>query len=238
MKIALLGYGKMGKEIEKIALSKNYQIITKIDSNDDWEKNLEDLRKADVAIEFSTPNNVIDNILKCFECNIPVVVGTTGWNNKFEEIFEICKKLNQTIFYASNFSIGVNIFFEINKKVSKLMNKFNDYNVMIEETHHLQKLDSPSGTAITLANDIISGIDKFDNWENSENYNEKSLYIKSIRESDIVGIHKIVFESQHDRIELKHNAKNRKGFATGAITAAEFIFGKKGVFNMSDLLAF
>lgn len=238
MKIALLGYGKMGKEVEEVAISKNYQVFPKIDSSEDWEKNFEDFLKADVAIEFSTPNNVIENILRCFENNIPVVVGTTGWNNKLHEIINLCKEKNQTLFYASNFSIGVNIFFEINRLVSKLMKKFNEYNLTIEETHHLQKLDSPSGTAINLANDIIAETKRFDKWSNSENNDEKSLFIKSIREADIVGIHKIIYDSYFDKIELKHYAKNRKGFAIGAIAAAEFIFRKKGVYNMSDLLAF
>lgn len=237
MEIALLGYGKMGKEIEKIAISKNHLIITKIDSPEDWRKNKTDFLKADVAIEFSTPENVVDNILKCFENNIPIVVGTTGWNDKLAEIKELCIKNNQTLFYASNFSIGVNIFFEINKYVSKLMKKFNEYIVSIEETHHLQKIDAPSGTAITLANDIILEFDKLKKWDNSENCDESCLFIKSIRESDTIGIHKIMYDSPIDRIELIHQAKNRKGFALGALAAAEFIFEKKGVYNMTDLLA-
>lgn len=236
MKIALLGYGKMGKIIESIANERNHNIVTKIDSISDWDIYSEEFKKADVAIEFSTPQTVVDNIFKSFEYNIPIVIGTTGWNERFSEIAELCKAKNQTMFYASNFSIGVNIFFEINKHLSKLMNKYNQYEVRIEETHHLQKIDSPSGTAITLANDIISKIDRLNNWKNSETADKNTLPVKSIREADIVGTHKVIYDSDEDIIEIKHFAKSRKGFAYGAVLAAEFIEGKKGIFNMNDLM--
>jgi len=160
MKIALLGYGKMGKEIEKIALERNHQIIVKIDNTEDWEKNQEIINDADVAIEFSTPQSAVGNILKCFEKDIPVVVGTTAWQEHFDEINRIIKEKNQSLFYASNFSIGVNILFEINRRLAQLMNPYSEYEVKINETHHIHKQDAPSGTAITIANDIIDNLDR------------------------------------------------------------------------------
>lgn len=236
MKIALLGYGKMGKEIERIALERNHEIVLKIDSPDDWEKYLFDYPKVDVAIEFSTPETVLDNIVKSFSANIPIVVGTTGWNNELDTIIKLCKEKDQTIFYSSNFSIGVNIFFEINKKLAKLMNKHPEYEVFIEEVHHTQKLDAPSGTAITLANDIIKNLHRKEKWNNEMTEDDQAIGIKSVRENNIPGTHIITYESNIDSIEIKHSAKSRRGFAFGAVLAAEFIYGKKGVFEMKDIL--
>jgi len=226
----------MGKEIERIALERNHEIVLKIDSPDDWEKYLFDYPKVDVAIEFSTPETVLDNIVKSFSANIPIVVGTTGWNNELDTIIKLCKEKDQTIFYSSNFSIGVNIFFEINKKLAKLMNKHPEYEVFIEEVHHTQKLDAPSGTAITLANDIIKNLHRKEKWNNEMTEDDQAIGIKSVRENNIPGTHIITYESNIDSIEIKHSAKSRRGFAFGAVLAAEFIYGKKGVFEMKDIL--
>ncbi len=226
----------MGKEIEKIALERNHEIYLKIDSPDDWEKNLYDFTKADVAIEFSTPETVLDNIVKSFSAGIPIVVGTTGWNKDLETIINLCKEKDQTLFYSSNFSIGVNIFFEINKKLAKLMNKHPEYEVYIEEVHHTQKQDAPSGTAITLANDIIKHLPRKQKWKNEMSEESEALGIKSVRVENIPGTHIITYESNIDSIEIKHTAKNRRGFALGAVLAAEFIHNKKGVFEMKDIL--
>ena len=236
MKIALLGYGKMGKEIERIAIERNHEIVLKIDSPDDWEKYLFDFTKVDVAIEFSTPETVLDNIVKSFSAGVPIVVGTTGWNNELDTIINLCKEKVQTIFYSSNFSIGVNIFFEINKKLAKLMNKHHEYEVFIEEVHHTQKLDAPSGTAITLANDIIKNLHRKEKWKNEMSEDDQAIGIKSIRENNIPGTHIITYESNIDSIEITHSAKSRRGFAFGAVLAAEYIYGKKGVFEMKDIL--
>ena len=225
----------MGKEIEKIAIERNHEIILKIDTADDWEKYSLDFVKPDVAIEFSTPESVIDNIVKSFSADVPIVVGTTGWNQELNSILDLCKEKGQTIFYASNFSIGVNIFFEINKKLAKLMNNHSEYEVFIEEVHHTQKLDAPSGTAITLANDVIKYLHRKEKWKNEMSEDDQAIGIKSVRENNIPGTHIITYESDVDSIEIKHTAKSRKGFAYGAVLAAEFIFDKKGVFEMKDL---
>ena len=236
MKIALLGYGKMVKEIEKIALERNHEILMKIDSFDDWNEHIYDFLKADVAIEFSTPTTVLDNILKAFAANVPIVVGTTGWYYQLDTIRDLCIEKQQCLFYASNFSLGVNVFFEINKKLAQLMNTHPDYEVFIEEIHHTQKMDSPSGTAITLANDIISNLKRKEIWKNEMTQNAENLDIKSIRESNVPGTHTVSYQSANDTIEIKHIANNRVGFALGAILAAEFIVGKKGIYEMKDLL--
>ena len=218
MKIALLGYGKMGKIIEKIALQRGHEIVAKIDNDNDWEQ-LSGRPSIDVAIEFSTPQTAVKNIYRCFDLNVPIVVGTTGWNEQKDEVFSYCNRHQKTLFFASNFSIGVNLFFELNKQLAEMMKNYSDYNVHLEEVHHLQKLDKPSGTAITLA----------------ENLSE-SVNIKSIREKDVFGIHSVFYESNEDIIEIKHEAKSREGFAKGAIFAAEWVSGKIGVYTMSDLL--
>ncbi|MCX6231769.1 MAG: 4-hydroxy-tetrahydrodipicolinate reductase [Bacteroidetes bacterium] len=236
MKIALLGYGKMGKEIEKIALERNHEILMKIDSFEDWNEHIYDFLQADVAIEFSTPATVLDNIVKSFAANVPIVVGTTGWHDQLKTIKDLCQEKQQCLFYASNFSIGVNIFFEINKKLAGLMNTHPEYEVFIEEVHHLQKLDSPSGTAITLADDIIKNLKRKESWKNEMVEDGETLGIKSVRDSNVPGTHIITYKSANDEIEIKHQAQNRLGFAMGAILAAEFIQGKKGIYQMKDLL--
>jgi 4-hydroxy-tetrahydrodipicolinate reductase len=236
LKIALLGYGKMGKEIEKMANEKKHQIIMKIDTLDDWAITGNELKYADVAIEFSMPHVVINNIKSCFKVNVPVVVGTTGWYEQLEEIIDLCKENKQTLFYASNFSLGVNIFFEINRKLAKLMNKYHQYEILAEETHHIEKVDAPSGTAIKLANDIIEIHSGKSKWVNKPSVTPDELEIISVRHKNVPGTHIVKYGSEYDTLEIKHTAKNRKGFAEGALLAAEWVIGKKGVFQMKDML--
>ncbi len=236
MNVALLGYGKMGKEIEKILLSRHHQIVAIIDNSEDWNKQKEVLQTADVAIEFTTPDTVVANIRHCFDLNLPVVVGTTGWYKQLEEIKSECTHRNQTLFVASNFSIGVNIFFELNKKLAQMMNKYEMYEVEMTEIHHTQKLDAPSGTAITLAQDIITNLDRKKSWALDSESCQEALKIKALREEDVPGTHIVKYNSDIDFIEIHHEAKSRKGFAVGAVMAAEFIAGKKGIFGMHDLL--
>ncbi len=235
MNIAIIGYGKMGKEIEKIALERKHNIKLIIDINNKHDLNTDNLKNIDVAIEFSTPDTAVSNFYKCFDNNIPVVSGTTGWLNKYNDIVNYCKQNNKTFFYASNFSIGVNILFEINLHLAKIMSKFDNYEVLIEETHHIYKLDKPSGTAISLAKQILEKNKTKKGWE-LETTNKELLNIKSYREGEVPGIHKVIYQSDIDKLELKHSAFSRKGFALGAILAAEFIKNKHGVFNMQDLL--
>jgi 4-hydroxy-tetrahydrodipicolinate reductase len=236
MKIALIGYGKMGKEIEKIALERNHQIVLKIGVGNLEDFTTEKIADADVAIEFSTPESAVENIKKCFNANVPVVIGTTGWYEHFDEIKALCKTENKAMLSASNFSIGVNLFFELNKQLAKLMNPHKEYDVEMEETHHTQKLDAPSGTAITLAEDIIRFNEKKDKWVKEKTKEPTEMVIKSHRVENVPGTHLIRYSSAVDDIEIIHTAHSRKGFALGALIAAEFLNGKKGVFNMADVL--
>jgi len=240
LKIALLGYGKMGKEIEKLAVEAGHEILFVIDNENDWEQKGNDLYKADVAIDFSLPKTVTQNIEKCFAAKVPVVVGTTGWYSDFERIRKICKHENQSLFYATNFSLGVNIFSAINNKLAEIMNRFSEYEPKIIETHHTQKLDAPSGTAISLAEGILNKLDRKTSWkldENNQIFQSNILPIKALRIENVPGTHEIMYQSSVDEIRIIHEAKNRKGFAKGAILSAEWIYDKKGVFTMSDLLA-
>lgn len=236
MNIALIGYGKMGKEIEQIALSRGHKITLKVDADNASSYTIAELQKADVAIEFSTPEAAITNIFKCFEAGIPVVVGTTGWLNKLEEVMDKCLTNNNTLFYASNYSIGVNLFFKLNSYLSKLMNNYSEYNVSMEEIHHVHKLDSPSGTAITLANQVIENLSVKNKWVNSETQNKNELGIVSKRLDEVPGTHTVTYSSDVDEINISHIAHNRKGFALGAVIAAEWVKDKKGVFGMDDLM--
>ena len=238
MKIALVGYGKMGKTIEQIALSRGHEIVSIIDINnpDDFESAA--FKSADVAIEFTTPATAFDNYMKCFAANVPVVSGTTGWTVRMGEIKEMCEKEGKTFFYASNFSIGVNIFFALNKYLAKVMNNFPSYDVRMTEIHHIHKLDAPSGTAITLAEGILENIDRKDRWTLETAEKATDLPIHAIREGEVPGIHEIIYESDVDTISIKHDAKSRAGFALGAVVAAEFTAGKKGFLGMSDLFHF
>ena len=235
MKIAILGYGKMGKEIEKIALSRGNEVVLKIGEDNLSDLTKENLSRADVAIEFSTPHTAFDNIQLCFEAGVPVVVGTTGWLDKINDCIQQTES-GKGLFYASNFSVGVNVFFEINKKLASLMAPYNDYKVEMEEVHHTQKLDSPSGTAITLAEGIIDHLPKVTNWVNEETVSENELGIVSKRIEKVPGTHIITYENDIDEIYIKHTAHNRKGFALGAVLAAEFMKDKSGFYGMADLL--
>jgi len=236
MKIALIGYGKMGKEIERIALERGHQIVLKIDVNNPNELTVDNLKKADVAIEFTIPSSAIENYKLCFDAGIPVVSGTTGWLEKKGEADDYCRSKNGTFFYASNFSVGVNIFFAINERLAQLMAGRNDYNVEIKEIHHTQKLDSPSGTAITLAEEIIQNMPAKTKWINEKTNKNDEVGIISERTGQVPGYHAVKYESSVDTIEIIHNAKGRAGFALGAVLAAEFSFGKKGILGMNDLL--
>ena len=238
MNIAIIGYGKMGKEIEKVAREKGHQIPLIIDIHNQEDLNKKNLEKVDVAIEFTTPQSVIQNLYQCFEADVPVVTGSTGWNDKKEEVENHCRTNGKTLFHASNFSIGVNVLFKLNEYLAKLMNNLEQYNVEIEETHHTQKLDSPSGTAITLTTSLISNIERKKDWEENTKNQADMLNIIAKRIENVFGIHTIRYESDVDTIELTHSAKSRKGFASGAVIAAEFIQGKTGVFNMNDVLQF
>ncbi len=248
MNIILLGYGKMGHEVEKVALQRGHNIIATIDNKDEF-KNLKNSDSQTVAIEFSTPGTAFDNINRCFDMNIPVVCGTTAWYQHFDEIKERCEKENQALFYAPNFSIGMNIMFMLNRQLAKITEKY-DYKLSLSETHHIHKLDKPSGTAVRLAEDIIENNDNYKSWNLNQfaidnlqltSNNElltigKVLPIEAIREGDVFGIHEVKAESDCDIIQLRHEAFSRKGFATGAVVAAEFLLGKKGIFTMENLL--
>ena len=237
MKIAIIGYGKMGKEIEKIAQEKEHEIVFQFDVNNKDEFTVENLKKVDVAIEFTTPEAAYDNFIKCFEANIPIVSGTTGWLDKLDEIKEKCKNEKQTFLYASNLRLGLNIFFKINQILAKMMNNYPNYQIDISETHHIHKLDAPSGTAITLAENIIKNVERKQKW--TKNLAKKDeIHIKSIREGEINGNHEIKYDSPVDTIEISHSLKNRKSLALGALLAAEFVYNKKGFFTMDDLLGF
>lgn len=236
MKIALVGYGKMGKAIEEIAQAAGDEIVLKISSNNKNQFTVDNLKQADVAIEFSNPHSAVENIKQCLNAQVPVVCGTTGWLNQLDEIKAYCEKKQGAFLYASNFSIGVNLFFALNKYLAALMSAHEEYNVSIEEIHHTQKKDAPSGTAITLAEQILENIKTKKSWVNNETSNASDLEIISKRIDDVPGIHSIKYNSANDFIEIKHSAYNRKGFADGALQAAKFIIGKKGIFSMQDVL--
>lgn len=238
MNIAIIGYGKMGKEIESMAKQLKHSISYIIDIKNSSDFNLILPANTDVIIEFTKPDSVIDNIYKSFAKRIPIVTGTTGWYDKMNGVEENCKKQNGTLFYAPNFSIGVSLFLEFSKLMSKKLSVYTNYKVHIEETHHTQKLDSPSGTAIALANAILPNHKNFSNWKSGNSCQESELPVLSHRIENVTGKHCLVYESPNDIIELVHEAKNRSGFALGAILAAEFVIHKKGIYTMSDLLKF
>jgi 4-hydroxy-tetrahydrodipicolinate reductase len=235
MKIILVGYGKMGKTIERIAIARGHQISGKIDV--DNQHDFESL-DGDVAIEFSHPDAAFNNVKRCLERNIPVVCGTTGWLEKKTEIESLTKKTNGAFFYASNYSLGVNIFFKLNEQLAKMMKTFNAYNIGMEEIHHTEKKDAPSGTAITLAEGIMKYIPSKTSWVNSETAEDNELPIISVRTGQVPGTHTIRYTSAVDDIEIKHTAHTREGFALGAVMVAEWMPGKKGVLNMDDFLKF
>lgn len=230
MNIALLGYGRMGKSIEAIALKRNHTISLKISDSD----SIFDFSNTDVAIDFSIPSVAVSNIKKALDANIPVISGTTGWLDQYDEILDYCKAKNGTFLYASNFSLGVNIFFEINNRLSQLMSNLPEYSTEIEEIHHTKKLDAPSGTAITLAEQIIENTN-YKNWT-LEPAKSNEIHIEAKRIEDVPGTHEITYNSEIDSINIKHTAHSRQGFAMGAVIAAEWIKDKKGIFSMRDVL--
>ena len=236
MNIALIGYGKMGKAIEEIAIGRGHQIVLKIDFDNLEDLNKTNLNKADVAIEFTQPESAFENIRKCIEFGTPVVSGTTGWTERLDEIKNLCNKNKCALLYASNFSIGVNIFFEVNKILAALMSKQSDYEIALEEIHHTQKKDAPSGTAISLADQILEKVSRKSKWVNHLSDNPNELEIISERIDPAPGTHKVKYSSEVDDIEIIHTAHSRKGFAGGAVLAAEFLAGKKGIFTMKDVL--
>lgn len=239
MKIALIGYGKMGKEIEQIALNRGHEIVCIIDLSNQQDFESEAFRSADVAIEFTNPMVAYTNYMKAFSAGVKVVSGSTGWMDEHgEEIRELCKTGGKTLFWASNFSLGVSIFSAVNKYLAKIMNQFPAYNITMSETHHVHKLDAPSGTAITLAEDLLENIDRKDRWVKEEAKSANELPIHSIREGEVCGIHTIRYDSEADSISITHDAKNRKALALGAVLAAEYTADKQGYLGMSDLLPF
>lgn len=235
MKITLIGYGKMGHEIEKIAVERGHIIDLIVDVENLNELKSDTFRSTDVAIEFTAPKAVLGNIRACFNADIPVVTGTTGWHNELGNIAEECRKGNHALFHASNFSIGVNLFFAINEFTARLLNNFPQYDAAITETHHIHKLDAPSGTAISLAEILVKQLDKKTSWQPDVS-GDHILPVRSIREGEVTGIHEVRYTSEVDFIQLTHHAHSRKGFALGAVIAAEFIRDKAGIFTMRDLL--
>lgn len=236
MNIALIGYGKMGKAIEEIALQRGHTIVLKIDFDNLQEFTKENIQKADVAIEFTGPHSAFENVQRCLEYGVPLVCGSTGWLDKWEEVKKICDEVNGTLLYASNFSVGVNLFFEINQYVASLMSRHPEYDVSMEEIHHTQKKDAPSGTAITLAEQVLANISSKKNWVNQAATKPEELSITSKRIDPAPGTHSIRYSSTIDDIEIVHTAHSRKGFATGAVLAAEFLKGKKGIYSMKEVL--
>lgn len=236
MKIALIGYGKMGHAIEQIAVAKGHEIVLKISIENPEDFTLQNIQKADVAIEFTGPEVAVDNILKCLEAGVAVVSGSTGWLSNWAQVESRVKDINGSFLYSSNYSIGVNLFFELNKYLATLMHPYSDYQVSLEEIHHTQKKDAPSGTAISLAEQILQVYKQKTGWVNQPNGPEDKLFIGSKRIDPAPGIHKIMYQSAIDDIEIIHTAHNRKGFAGGAVLAAEFLVGKKGIFTMKDVL--
>lgn len=245
MKIILLGYGKMGQLIERFAMKRGHEVVLIVDERNRDSITSEDLEEADMAIDFSTPNAALENISLCFESNLPLVVGTTGWYEHLDEVKDTCLEADQALLYGSNFSIGVNIFFHINKMLAKAINPYKQYDVQVEEIHHIHKLDAPSGTAITIAEGILENSDEKKSWVNSvEGSGEEvipkpnELLIESLRIEEVPGTHTVLYSSEVDQIEFKHTAHSREGFALGAVIAAEWLFGKKGFYQVTEMFDF
>jgi 4-hydroxy-tetrahydrodipicolinate reductase len=236
MNIALIGYGKMGHAIEQIAERRGHKVVLRVTTANKGEIGAEDLRLADVVIEFTSPDSAKENVLKCISAGVNVISGTTGWNNELEEVRDLASEGNVAFLHASNFSVGVNIFFEVNKLLASLMNGREDYSVSIEETHHTQKKDAPSGTAITLAEQIVEHMDNKRKWALNDFNNREAVPIVAHRVENVPGTHKVTYSSAIDNIDIVHTAHSRDGFALGAVLAAEYIIGKKGVFSMKDVL--
>jgi 4-hydroxy-tetrahydrodipicolinate reductase len=235
MRVAIIGYGKMGRQIEAVLRERGHEpaLIVDVDSG---ETDFKDFEGIDVAIEFTTPDTAPVNVSRCIEWGVPVVSGTTGWNDRLEEVRRLCRKRGGAVFYASNYSIGVNVFFRLSEYLAGIMNRLPEYGVSMSETHHIHKKDAPSGTAITLAEGIIERIERLDSWVNHRTKDKGVLGIVSVREGESCGIHEVAYSSPSDVIEIKHTSLDRRGLATGAVLAAEFLAGRKGVFGMEDLL--
>lgn len=246
MKIVLLGYGKMGQLIEKFAQKRGHEVVLVVDANNREEITIEDLQQADVAIDFSAPDAALENISLCFEADLPIVVGTTGWYEHLQEVKEICLEADQSLLYGSNFSIGVNVFFHINRLLAKAMDPYKQYDVQVEEIHHIHKLDAPSGTAITIAEGILDNSTSKDSWVNEVDgssspdliHKPNELLIESLRIEEVPGTHTVLYSSEVDQIEFKHTAHNRHGFALGAVVAAEWLNGKKGFYQVTEIFDF
>jgi 4-hydroxy-tetrahydrodipicolinate reductase len=236
MKIALIGYGKMGKAIEQIAIQRGHEIVLKVGIENLEDNTIDNIRKADIAIEFTGPESAFENVIRCIEAGVPVVCGSTGWLTRYEEAKNTCLAHKGALLYASNFSVGVNIFFAINKRLAELMAPHKEYNVSMTEVHHTEKKDAPSGTAITLAEQILDKNDQKKQWVNNPSNLTQDLVITSERIDPAPGTHIITYKSEIDDIEIKHTAHNRTGFATGAVLAAEYLHDKKGIYTMSDVL--
>lgn len=236
MRVALIGYGKMGHEIEQVLIARGHTVGLIIDADNQHDLNVQNLQKVDMAIEFSTPDTAFDNIIKCLEAGIAVVCGTTAWLDKFDEVVAKCEQRKGAFFYASNYSVGVNLLFRINKELARLMDSFSEYDVTLNEVHHTQKKDAPSGTAITLAEGILNGIERKTQWHLGTTTEPSQLEVTAQRRSVVPGIHTVVWESPADTITIEHTSKNRSGLAVGAVLAAEYLMGKKGVYNMNNLL--
>ena len=236
MRLALIGYGKMGKAIEGVALQRGHEVVLRVSRSNLQELNTENLSKADAAIEFTNPHSAFENVKTCLDLGIPVICGSTGWTDKLEQLKQLCAEKKGGFIYSSNYSVGVNIFFEINKKLAALMAGHKEYEVILEETHHTQKKDAPSGTAITLAEQILGELKRKKQWVNELSDDPEDLEIISQRIDPAPGTHHIRYSSAIDDIEIIHTAHNRQGFATGAVLAAEFIRGKQGFFTMKEVL--
>lgn len=238
MNVAIIGYGKMGREIEKILVERGHNIGLIIDQDNVEDLNQDNLSQVDVAIEFTTPATAYENILKCFSCGTPVVCGTTAWLDKLPQIEQACAESGAAFFYASNFSVGVNVMFKVNELMASMMNRFDNYDVTIEEVHHTQKKDAPSGTAITLAEGVLDNLDRKTKWVGETTIEPEELEILAVRRSIVPGTHTVTYESAIDQLTMTHTAKGRQGFALGAVLASEFLCGKKGVYSMKDLMGF
>lgn len=245
MKIALIGYGKMGKLLERFAQERGHEICITIDADNASDIRSERFKEADVAIEFSVPHAALEHIYDAFEADVPIVVGTTGWYDELAAVEQKCRAGNNTLLYASNFSVGVNVFFYVNKVLAKLMNRYPQYDVQVEEIHHTQKLDAPSGTAITIAEGILDGLERKNTWVNEVIGQQddvitkpNELLIESHRIEEVPGTHTVIYSSEVDELEFKHTAHSRAGFALGAILAAEWLHGKKGFYSIQDMFDF
>lgn len=235
LQITLIGYGRMGKAVEKIAKSRNHNIHLILDNEADWPDNVTAFLQSDIAIDFSMPERAVDILYKCFDAGIPVVTGTTGWYNRLGEVKQICLLKKQSLFYAPNFNLGMNMVFRMNQSLARMIKK-TGYEVLLRETHHIHKKDAPSGTALKLAEDIIRESGKYKGWTTANDPAKEQLHIESIRKGEIHGIHEVLLHSGHDEIMLRHEARNRDGFALGAVMAAEFLYSKRGVFTMDDMI--